>query len=113
MFDELLCFGLIFVFALLVGYFFKGIRGTIRVGAVLAMLLFGFIVEERRGDETNGLFKGVFWVFPDEEVYEGGYATKQTLEVTNDQGRSEFRRSGTIVGFEGDGHCCRIASRGE
>lgn len=80
MFNELLRLGLVFALVSVVG-----IGGTVRVRAVLeGLLLFGFIVEVGRGDESDDLFERVFGVFPNEEVYEGGYATEKTLKVAYD-----------------------------
>lgn len=47
----------------------------------------------------------MFWVPPEEEVRESGYATEQTLKVAYDQSRSEFCGRGTVVGFERYGYC--------
>lgn len=107
MFDKLLRLSLMLVLILLF-MFLVGSSGAIRMKAVLerllAFLLFGLIVEMRRGDESNNLFERVFGIFPDEEVYEGGYTTEKTLKVAYDQGRSEFGRRGTVTGFEWRGY---------
>ena len=86
MFDELLHFGLLLVllFVFLVGFGGAVQMGAVLVGLLLFLLLFGLVVEVRRGDETNNLFERVFGVFTDEEVYESGYATEQTLKVAYD-----------------------------
>ena len=104
MFDKLLCFGLVLVLVFLF-VFLVGFDGAVRISAVLeGFLLFGLIVEVRRGDEPENLFERVFWVFPDEEVYESGYATEQTLKVAYDQGRSKFGGRGAVIGFEWYGY---------
>jgi hypothetical protein len=71
---------------------------------LLLLLLFGLIVEVGRGDEPNNLFERVFWVFPDEEVYESGYATEETLKVAYYQGRSKFGGRGAVIGFKWNGY---------
>lgn len=73
-------------------------------GLLLFLCLFGLIAEVRRGDETNKLFERVFRVFPDEEVYESGYATEKALKVAYNQSRSKFGGRGAIIGFERYGH---------
>ena len=102
MFDELLRFGLVFVLVLLF-VFLVGFGGAVQMRAVLEGL-FGFIVEMGRGDESNELFERVFGIFPDEKVYESGYATEQALKVAYYQGRSKFGRRGAVVGLEWDGY---------
>ena len=82
MLDKFLYFGLMFLRVFLL---IEGGGGTIRVRAVLEGLLrLGLIMEVRRGDKSDDLFERVFWVFPDEEVYESGYATEQALKIAND-----------------------------
>jgi len=61
-------------------------------------------VEVGRGDESDDLFERVFWVFPNEEVYESGYATEKTLKVADYQCRSKFGGRGAVIRFEGYGH---------
>ena len=95
---------LVLLFVLLVSF-----DGTVWVravleGSLLFLCLFGLIVEVGRGDEPNNLFERVFGVFPDEEVYESGYATEKTLKVAYNQGRSKFGGRGAIIGFERYGH---------
>ena len=82
MLDKFLCLGLMFLRVfLLIG----GGGGTVRVRAVLEGLLrLRLIMEVRRGDKSDDLFERVFWVFPDEEVYESGYATEHALKIAND-----------------------------
>jgi len=108
MFDKLLGFGLVLALVFLVG-----VGGTVRVGAVLKglLLLAGLIVEVGRGDESDELFERVFWVFPNEEVYESGYTTEKTLKITYDKSRSEFGGGGTVIGFEGYGYFRRKRSK--
>lgn len=92
MLDELLRFGLVFVLGLLF-VFLVGFCGAVQMRAVLeglSLVLFGFIVEMGRGDESDELFERVFGILPNEEVYEGGYATEQALKVAYDQGRSKL-----------------------
>ena len=71
MFNEFLRLGLVLALV-----FFMNVGSAVRVRTVLLSFLFRLIVEMGRGDESNGLFKRVCWVFPDEEVYESGYATE-------------------------------------
>lgn len=107
MFDELPGLGIAFVLV----FSFVGIGGggAVWVGAVLeGLLMFGFIVEVRRGDESDDLFERVFGVFSDEEVYEGGYGAEETLEVAYDQSRSKFGGRGAVIGFEWYGHLGEI-----
>lgn len=106
MLDELLRAGLSFV---LVFLFLVGDGGTVRMRVVLG-LLFGLVMEVGRGDESDDLFERVFWVFPDQEVYEGGYATEKTLKVADDQGRSKFSGGGAVIGFERYGYWKRKVS---
>ena len=77
MFNELLGFGFVLAFV-----FLASVCGAVRMGSVLNGL---FIVEVRRGDEPDDLFEGVFWVFPDEEVYECGYTAEDALKVADNQ----------------------------
>jgi len=103
MLDEFLRLGLVFV---LVFVFLVGGGGTVCMRAILEWLFgLGFIVEVGRGDESDELFERVFWVFPDEEVYESGYATEETLKVADYQHRLEFGGRGTVIRFERNGYC--------
>ena len=106
MFNKLLGFGLVLVRVFLF-VFLVGGGGTIRVRAVLELLLLllGLIMEVRRGDESDDLFERMFWVFPNEEVYEGGYATEKALKVADYQRRPEFGGRGAVIGFEWYGYC--------
>jgi len=108
MFDKFLRFGLVLVLVFLF-VFLVGVGGTVHVRAVLKglllLLLVGLIAEVGRGDEPDDLFERVFWVFPNEEVYESGYATEKTLKVAYDKSRSKFGGGGTVIGFEGYGYC--------
>ena len=88
MLNELLRFGLVFVPGLLF-VFLVGFCGAVQMRAVLEGLSL-FIVEMGRGDESDELFERVFGILPNEEVYEGGYATEQALKVAYDQGRSKL-----------------------
>jgi len=74
--------------------------------AILERLLgLGFIVEVGWGDQSDKLFERMFWIFPDEEVYESGYAAEKTLKVVDYQRRLEFGGRGTVVRFERNGYC--------
>ena len=83
MFNKLLRFSLVLVpvfqFVVLVVFCSAVLKG------LLMFFLFGFIVEVRRGNKSDNLFERVFGVFPDEEVYEGRYATEEALKVAYDQ----------------------------
>ena len=105
MFNKFLRFGLVSVFLVGVG---GGVCVRAILEGILLLLLFlGFIVEVRRGDESDDLFERVFGVFTDEEVYESGYAAEQALKVAYDQGRSKFSGRGTVIGFEWNGYWWR------
>ena len=108
MFNNLLGLGLVFAHVFLF-VFLVGGGGTIRVRTVLELLLLllllGLIMEVRRGDESDDLFERMFWVFPNEEVYEGGYATEKALKVADYQCRPEFGGRGAVIGFEWYGYC--------
>ena len=103
MLNEFLRFGLVFALVLV---FVIGGGGTVCMRAVLKWLSgLGFIMEVRRGDESDKLFERVFRVFPDEEVYESGYATEETLKVVDYERRPEFSGRGTVIRFERNGYC--------
>ena len=109
MFDELPSFGLVFVLVFLLVFVVDG-GCTVCVRAVLVLERL-FVVEVRRGDESDDLFERVFWVFPDEEVYESGYAAEKALKVADDQSRSKFSGRGAVIGFEGNGYCWNVGLR--
>lgn len=104
MLNEFLRFGLGFVLLLL---FLVCDSGAICMRTILERLLgfLGFIVEMGRGDESDELFEGVFWVLADEEVYESGDATEEALKIVDDQRRPEFGGRGTVIRFERNGYC--------
>lgn len=73
MFYELLRFSFVLVLVLVV----VGISGAILMRTVLLVLLsFVFVVEMKRGDESDGLFERMRWIFSDQKVYESGDATE-------------------------------------
>ena len=76
MFDKFLRFGFVLVLVLLVVFPLMGMGRSVRVRAVLKGLWFVLVVEVQRGDEADCLFERMFRVFPNEEVYESGYATE-------------------------------------
>ena len=71
MFNELLRAGLVLAFVFLLVW----TGGILWMRAVLEGLL-RFIVQVRRRDESDGMFKITRWTLSDEEVYESGYGTE-------------------------------------